>query len=106
MPNLEFFLLSRRGESTKFTDEKRFLYLLPDKISKTFVTLQQTHSDHPPLPGQSVEDVQLTVLLTRPQAAINKDRLRVGVIGRRVSLGTWWRGSRGKAVHRKPVVSV
>lgn len=68
--------------------------------------LQQTHSDKPPLPGQSIEDVQLAVAVTLPQATVNKDCLRVWVVGCRVSSGTWWYRSRLRGVHGVPEIIV
>lgn len=68
--------------------------------------LQTTHSDKLPLPGQSIEYIQLTIALTLSQATVHEDRLGVGVIGCRMSSGAWWYRSRSSRVHGKPEVIV
>lgn len=68
--------------------------------------VQHTHSDNRPFPGQGVEDVELAVALMLPQAAINKDGLRVWVKGGGVASSAGWHGSRGRGVHGEPEVIV
>lgn len=68
--------------------------------------VQHTHSDNLPVPGQSVEDVELAVALVLPQASINKDRFRVWVKGGGVPSGAGWHGSGGRGVHGEPEVIV
>lgn len=112
MPNLEHFLLPKKGGTSTKTNQRQAFpislleYLIRWQELQHLSNLQQTHSDKLPLPGQSIEDVQLAVAMTLPQASVNKDTLGVCVVGRRVSSSTWGYGSRSRGVHGKPEVVV
>lgn len=72
MPTSERSLLPTKGGNP--LKHKSLLEYLP-KVGELqhLSNLKQTHSDKLPLPGHSIEDVQLAVALTLPQATINKD---------------------------------
>lgn len=99
--------ISSRLKTAKTNQSKAFPLPLLEYLSLQHVSnWQQTHSDKLPIPGQCVEDVQLVVALSLPQATVYEDGFRVWVIGRRVSSSTGWHRSRSRGVHGKPEVIV
>lgn len=94
-PILEYFPLPETHIHTQFSFS----------IWVALMTLV-THSDNLPDPGQRVEDVELAVALTLPQATVNKDGFRSRVKGGGVPSSARWHRSRGRGVHGEPEVIV